>query len=296
MDSTVYYTLKVIGLPASHEDLFTHELFERGAAGIQEDLQFQQKDRSYLPEVLEAEIKNLTVYFEEPPSPNLIEDIQSLFPEAQFQREEHETEDWLEKWKEQWKPFELVANVWIVPDWHKDTFQADKGAKIFIEPGMAFGTGTHATTQVAASLLQMLRSQSQVKTMVDVGTGSGILAFLASLEGFEKIYAYDNDPESKRVFHENVEKNPNPGISWCENWESELSQKVELTLANIIDGVLLDLKPLFQKVESQYYIFTGILAEREEAFLKEMLSEWPLQTSHRMEKEGWVGLLFERRS
>ncbi len=293
MDSPKYFTLEVQGVSASQEDLITHHLFEAGAAGVQENLEFVQKDRGYQPEVVEADIKTLTVYFECPPAPDAVETLMAEFPSLRVRVQEHDSVDWLSLWKEQWKPFELVAGVWIVPDWHRESFKPAEGQCIFIEPGMAFGTGTHATTQLASQLLISLLTQKQVKALLDVGTGSGILIWLAALKGVVKLFAYDNDGESKRVFLENQEKNPGADVTWVENWSSELSGTVDLTMANIIDGVLLDLKSEFQKMQSRFYIFTGILVEREAAFLEEMQQDWPLVQLQRVEKDEWVGFLFE---
>lgn len=296
MDSPTYFTLKLQGVLEEQEDLLTHFLFENGAAGVQEDLQFTQLERHYQPEVVLVEVKTLTVYFEEPPRLDLLESLQSQYGNVKISGEEHAIEDWLEKWKSQWEPFSLIEGTWVVPHWHRESFDPKGDHCIFIEPGMAFGTGTHATTQIASELLKKLKVEKDIKSFLDVGTGSGILSFLAGHLGIERIYAYDNDFESKRVFFENLENNPHAETQWVEAWSKELSHSVDLTLANIIDGVLLNLKPEFQKMQSPYFIFTGILKERELAFLEEMLQDFPLRVKERIEKDEWVGFLMERSS
>lgn len=295
MDLGTYFTLQISNVPSAMEEQITFELFEAGASGVQENLQFTQMDKNYKPHVIEAEVKSLIVYFEKVPSSQWLEHFQSHYPFLQVQQDKHQIVDWLKQWKEQWQPFELITDVWIVPEWHRQQFQPPgQGRCIFIEPGMAFGTGTHATTQIAGELLSQLLQNQKVKSLVDVGTGSGILSFLASFFEVPSIFAYDNDDESKRVFHENLIKNPNPAIQWQEQWSSQLAGKVDVTLANIIDGVLLMLKPEFQKVDSQYYIFTGILVEREKDFLEEMRQDWNLETIARLEKQEWVGFVMKR--
>ncbi len=291
MDSPVYFTLHIQGLDALDEDIITSLLFEGGAGGVQENLKFEQKERTYQPTVIESESKSLIAYFEIPPSPDWVAGLRGQFPQAKIEVAEHEKIDWLQNWKDQWNPFQLIAGIWIVPDWHRDSFRPEGGECIYIEPGMAFGTGTHATTQLAAELLRKLKTDVDLNSTLDVGTGSGILAILASLLGFKKVFAFDNDLESKRVFTENLQKNPKVWASWCQNWSTDLRDKVQLTVANIIDGVLLDLKPEFVKVNSDYYIFTGILCERDSAFIEEMTLDWPLQVIQRLEKDEWVGYL-----
>lgn len=293
MDSQQYFTLNIHNVKASDEELLTYELFELGAAGVQEDLQFQQVDRQYLPEVVEQDTKTLTVYFEETPQENVITKILKQYPDLDIRMNSHPIKDWLAEWKKQWKPFELVEGVWIVPDWEKESFAVEDKKAIFIEPGMAFGTGTHETTRLASQLLFELTSNQKIESMVDVGTGSGILAILARLFDVNNVYAYDNDEESKRVFFENLEKNNQQSIVWEEQWSSQLQNQSQLCLANIIDGVLLNLKNQFQSLNSQYYLFTGILEEREENFLKEMLEGWELKQLKRMQLGEWVGFLFE---
>lgn len=293
MDSGQYYILKIKNVSSELEDILTSELFAIGAAGVQEDLKFHQLDRQYKPEIIEQKNKQLTVYFESPPADEELQYFLTNHPELEVTLNEHPIVDWLSEWKKQWKPFELIPGTWIVPEWEKDGFDVSGKNTIFIEPGMAFGTGTHETTQLASELLRELLSRSTVQSLVDVGTGSGILSFLAALLGVREIYAYDNDEESKRVFFENVEKNPLGSFVWEANWPQELPGKVDLCIANIIDGVLLSLKEDFQKLKSPYYLFTGILAERESEFLEEMLAGWPLKLIARKQKGEWVGFLFE---
>ena len=288
-----YWVLKVDQLPSAEEEVFTLFLFENGASGVQENLQFTQLDRKYTPHVIPADIKSLIIYFENPMSEYFIQDLKSRFPMVSISIEEQQSKDWLKEWKEQWVPFHLVDNIWVVPEWHRDSFEEKETQAIYIEPGMAFGTGTHETTQIASQLIVDLLKTQYLNSAVDVGTGSGILAVLMKLKGMLEIYAYDNDPESKRVFKENQEKNHAEELVWCNAWSEDLIGKVELTVANIIDGVLIDLKPQFQQLKSRYYIFTGVLMEREEDFIKEMCEGWDLQQVQRIQKGEWVGFCFE---
>jgi ribosomal protein L11 methyltransferase len=294
MDSNDYFVLELENVAADIEDLLTGDLFAIGAQGVLENLEFTQLNRDYKPSIIEREVKNLVAYFLEAPNDLEIQNILKSYHGIKITLNKQPILDWLSEWKKNWRPFELINNIWIVPDWEKEQFQttADKQA-IYIEPGMAFGTGTHETTQLAAYLMDEILRKYKINTLVDVGTGSGILALLGQKYNLTNIFAYDNDEESKRVFIENMEKNNIKNYSWCKDWSSELSEKVDLTVANIIDGVLLDLKDKFQEIKSPYYIFTGILQEREKAFLSEMLSDWPLKLITRIQKGDWVGLSFE---
>jgi len=294
VEPTKYYQLELSNIPLYLEEVLSLALFELGAAGIQENLEYVQEDKRYLPKILEKDKISLLTYFTEPPSREAIELALGAFPGVSWKISDHLIEDWMEHWKESWRPFELIENVWVVPSWHKASFVSKQGhLTLWIDPGMAFGTGTHETTQIAAELLFNLLSQKSGVALLDVGTGSGILAILAYLLKAEPIYAYDNDPESHRVFLENCERNSVPPLPWVEKWSDSLAGKVQVTVANIIDGVLCDLKDDFQKMKSQTYIFTGILKEREPVFLQEMLEGWNLKQVRRLEKGEWVGFQFE---
>ena len=214
MDSQHYFVLEISQVLAKEEELLVAELFSLGAAGVQENLHFEQKDRRYLPEVVDQKIKNLLVYFEKAPSPDLTDIIQSQFPLVRMSLQQADTKDWLAEWKANWKAFELVSPYWIVPEWEKEKFSQAGILPIYIEPGMAFGTGTHATTQIASELIKEAYDQFHLTSAVDVGTGSGILTLLMDKLGFEALYAYDNDPESQRVFNENFEATFEVFIAW----------------------------------------------------------------------------------
>ena len=286
-----YFTLSLDNVSAEIEDVLVADLFSVGAGGVQENLKFTQQGRGYEPEVVDQMVKALFVYFEAPPAPQDLEWLQLRYPSVSMTLDERPRVDWLARWKEQWKPFELVESVWVIPEWEKDSFVKEDIIPLFIEPGMAFGTGTHATTQLASGLIQKLNQKHNIEKSLDVGTGSGILAMLLSKLGSSEVTAYDNQEESIRVFKENCKKNQTT-IQWKEDWNQIVPGSLDLCVANIIDGVLLDLKPQFQTLVAKYYIFTGVLEEREESFLKEMLTDWPLELVERQQQDEWVGYLF----
>lgn len=292
MDSNSYFTLEIIGVSLSQEEILTLELFENGAAGVSENLMFTQQDREYKPVIVEQDVKSLLAYFEQKPSADFLQGVIERYPDIQINLEKLPIKDWLNEWKKQWKAFELVDGIWVVPEWHRQDFEGRAVDKIYIDPGMAFGTGTHETTQIASQLLQKAFHQFEIKSTADIGTGSGILSFVSKLNQIPMIYCYDNDSESQRVFNENKLKNNMNDLIWVEKWQSELVGKVDLLIANIIDGVLLNLKPSFKKLGCPYILFTGILQERESAFLAEMLDDWNLQQVQRVQKKEWVGFLF----
>ena len=251
-----FWVFKLDHVSIDWEDELSSWMFELGASGVQENLDFQQTDIKYLPEVQKSDQKTLFVYFESCPDPVLGDLIKERYPELAIELRQQKSKDWLSEWKQSWKPFSLAEGYWVVPTWLEHEFQKDDCEKILIDPGMAFGTGTHATTQMASELICRITKKRDFQQAVDVGTGSGILSILLERQGVESITAYDNDQEAKRVFIENMTLNSCRNSHWQIDWDQ--TNRYDLLVANIIDGVLLDLKSRFPEVPAArgpYYLF-----------------------------------------
>ena len=111
--------------------------------------------------------------------------------------------DWAEYWKRFYKPFRIGTSLVVRPTWEE--YQAEAGdVVIHLDPGLAFGTGTHETTALCAELIEKHYAGG---TVLDVGTGSGILAIAAAKLGAEDVLAIDIDPLAVRTAQENVDKN-----------------------------------------------------------------------------------------
>src|SRR5262249_22645057 len=119
-----------------------------------------------------------------------------------------EEQDWLEKWKEGFEPFTIGNRVTICPPWWKENLSENLQIGrnvIYNEPGLAFGTGLHTTTQYC---IRCIEEQRAIESALDVGTGSGILAIAcALLHPKSKILAIDIDPQSIKTARENLEIN-----------------------------------------------------------------------------------------
>lgn len=122
---------------------------------------------------------------------------------TQLNSEILENEDWTRKWIENFKPMQFGSRLWVCPSWLE---QPDPNAvNLVLDPGLAFGTGTHPTT---ALCLKWLDEQDlSGSTVVDYGCGSGILGIAALLLGAEKVYAIDNDPQALTATRDNAERN-----------------------------------------------------------------------------------------
>ncbi len=286
-----YCRVLVKNLDHASEDYFTSFCFEHGAQGVFEDLAFTQPDLVYQAEVRETEKINVNVIFPEQPPENFFLKLQVEFSETTAERFVEANRDWLEEWKKGFEPFLFVDPFWIVPSWRT----APKGAKqvITMEPGMAFGTGTHETTRLAAHLI--VKYWKNPNKAIDVGTGTGILAIICEKMGASETIAVDNDPEALRVARENIETNHSKKIQVSEKNISEVKDQYDLVIANIIDGVLLSMKEDLFRIRSQkgQIILSGILKEREEKFIADFLKGSSLKVLERIEDGEWTACLIE---
>ena len=145
-------------------------------------------------------------------------------------------EDWAENWKQYFKPFRVSEHLVVKPTW--ETWDKQPGDLIIeIDPGMAFGTGTHETTALCIELIERYYRGGK---LLDVGTGSGILAIAAALLGATDVVAVDIDPDAVRVAKENVEKNGlSDRIAVREgDLLQGLSERFDFAAANILAPVI----------------------------------------------------------
>lgn len=173
-------------------------------------------------------------------------------------------QDWLAEWKKGYEPVQIGEKLLIAPSWKREQIAASERVIIQIDPGMAFGTGTHETTR---GCLELLEKYWRGRSLLDVGTGTGILA-IAAIKLFPNshIIGFDVDPEAIDVAHENAEIN---GVA--DNLKFEVNhltsfdgQGFDLILANLTADVIIPLAPLFPKAINAVgvLIISGILREQ----------------------------------
>lgn len=173
-------------------------------------------------------------------------------------------EDWAENWKQYYKPFRLGDHMVVKPTWEPWDEQPGD-LMIEIDPGMAFGTGTHETTAMCVALIE---KYYQGGSLLDVGTGSGILAIAAARLGAKGIVAVDIDPDAVRVAKENVAHNHLKDAIEVRLGDllQGLSQRFDFAVANILAPVICMLAaPLKNHLNpGGKFICSGIIAEAEE--------------------------------
>jgi ribosomal protein L11 methyltransferase len=205
-------------------------------------------------------------------------------------------EDWATSWQQYFKPFEIVPGLIIKPSWEEFTPEANQQV-IEMDPGMAFGTGQHASTQMALSLIQDSMQQLHAPSAFDVGTGTGILAMAALLFGARYALAIDNDPEAVRVALENIEHNGlAERIAVRTTPVEEVSETFPLVIANIVHDVLIAIAPSLVKrtAPGGHLILAGILSGAQEENIIKHYGELGCSILNRKYTDEWVSLQFER--
>lgn len=155
-----------------------------------------------------------------------------------------ENEDWTRKWIENFKPIQFGERLWVCPSWHE--IPDPQAVNLMLDPGLAFGTGTHPTTSLCLKWLDAESVKEQGfadKKVVDFGCGSGILGIAALLLGAESVIGIDNDPQALLASQDNVERNQLPADKFPVFLpEDTPDEKVDIVLANILAQPLHDLR------------------------------------------------------
>ncbi len=204
--------------------------------------------------------------------------------------ETEKNHDWQEKWKEFLEPVKVGNSVVITPSWKANSISKDKKTVVVIDPGMAFGTGNHATTEGCALLLERYYGTR----VLDVGTGTGVLAILSAMLGAEEVVAIDNDPVAVGVARENIGNNGvSDKVKVLEGEIGIVDGKFDVVVANLFLGPLLNLAPVVKKVmlSGGVYIISGLRVDQEKTADSAVRHEG-FSLTDRVEKDGWVALAY----
>ncbi len=218
------------------------------------------------------------------------DDISDILNELGIPFEAKDTEEtgWQEKWKEYIQEDYLTSDIFFV--FEKDKKFEDNRKTLYINPSLAFGTGTHPTTKIAARLLSKICSG---KSMLDVGTGSGILAISASMNGAKYIDAFDIDPMSLDNCLENIKNNDCPNIeAWTGNISDIKDKSYDIVCANIISSVLLAIKDNVNRLSSEYVVYSGILDSEFDSIKDELCLGY--QIDERLTINEWTGVRLKK--
>jgi ribosomal protein L11 methyltransferase len=198
--------------------------------------------------------------------------------------------DWDEAWKKYYKPTHVGQNIVIKPSW-EDYTQKDNEVVIELDPGMAFGTGTHETTALCLEMLEQHIKHGCA--VIDVGCGSGVLSIAAAKLGASRVFAIDKDEVAVEAAIKNAKKNRVDSILQVVkgNKLHNISCKADIIVANIVAEVIIDLSrdvPLFLN-EGGVFLASGIIKERKFSVI-DALERNGFDLIGQTEKGEWVAL------
>jgi ribosomal protein L11 methyltransferase len=205
-------------------------------------------------------------------------------------------EDWATSWQQFFTPFAIIPGLVIKPSWEEYVPAAGEQV-IEMDPGMAFGTGQHASTKLALCLIRSCFDSRGVLKVLDIGTGTGILAMAAVLFGAEQVIAIDNDPEAVRVAGENIAHNMLKGkIAVCGDDLDDLTGSFDLVCANIIHDILVDMAPAIADLVSEKgaVVLAGILQGEQEKNIIRLYEALGLTLQEARYEDEWVSLFLAR--
>ena len=205
---------------------------------------------------------------------------------VQSRQDDLAEQDWERTWMDGFKPMLFGNHLWIVPSWH-DAPNPD-GANIHLDPGLAFGTGTHPTTALCLEWLDAHPPKGQL--VIDYGCGSGILAIAALKLGAEQVMGIDTDPQALMASGENATKNKVDDKLELFLPEAMPAAQCDLLLANILANPLTELAEKITHLVKTggNIILSGILTEQAEE-LHQIYAQW-FDMAPIVHKEDWVRL------
>ncbi len=204
-------------------------------------------------------------------------------------------EDWATSWQQFFKPFTIIPGLVIKPSWEPYDKQAGEQV-IEMDPGMAFGTGKHASTKLALDFIHACYQGNPLARVLDVGTGTGILAMAVVLFGAEEVIAIDNDPEAVRVAVENIDHNDlQRRITTSITDIVDISGKYDLICANIVHNVLVAMAPDFARllVPGGRLVLAGILRGEQEKNITAVCRQLGIDMEQVAYEDEWAALLLK---
>ena len=200
--------------------------------------------------------------------------------------------EWKDEWKKYFHTTKITDKIVIKPSW-EDYTPSEGETVIKIDPGMAFGTGTHETTSLCIKMLEKYAQGK--KNLLDIGCGSGILMIVGAKLGAEKVDGIDIDPAVESVAKENLKDNKIDNFSVViGNLVDDTDKKYDLVVSNILADTLMALLDDIEKVlePGALVIFSGILKTRKHEIL-EKTEKHNFEQIDEKEENGWISYVFE---
>ncbi|MDO9515521.1 MAG: 50S ribosomal protein L11 methyltransferase [Syntrophales bacterium] len=291
--------------PPELTEALSNFLEEMGTGGVFQDVALQdsfngltvsaqEEVKSYLPwsRTVKKQTDRITAY---------IDSLSSLFPKLEKPSLSTKTitdPDWGEQWKKYFKPLRVSANIIIKPTWERYS-PAGSDIVVDIDPGMAFGTGQHSSTRMCIMAIEdlLLKDGSRgERTVLDVGTGTGILAICASKLGARAVTGIDIDPKAVEIASKNIVINGvedrveiiNRDITLCKG-------SFDLIVANLISGVLIQFHAhLTSLTKPGGYIIASGITEHDAKDVEKIFCDGDVTLHHTEIEKEWVCYTFKK--
>jgi ribosomal protein L11 methyltransferase len=201
-------------------------------------------------------------------------------------------QDWTETWKETFTPIDVANNFTVIPSWVE---HETARIPIIIDPGMVFGTGHHASTQICLTLIEKYAAKVSRGTFLDIGTGSGILAIGAARLGFRKVVAVDTDPLAVDNAQRNAELNGLEKMTVLKGDVTAAEGQFDLITANLISNVLITIaREIVSRMSpGSIAILSGMLPGQEDAVL-ETYQRARLDMIEKVAAGNWITLALKK--
>ncbi|MFC2074715.1 50S ribosomal protein L11 methyltransferase [Bdellovibrionota bacterium] len=245
---------------------------------------------AYFKDLTEKKLEEIT---------NRLRKMKSIFSDwknLEIKRTSVKEEDWLEKWKTNFHALRVGKRIVVAPSWETGDF-SEKDCVITLDPGMAFGTGHHPTTEGCLTLLEKYIDTQNPKNLLDVGTGSGILAITAAKLGVSNVVANDIDKDAISTAQENACRNGVDGnISFSCNPLPKIPGIFSIVVANILSTELKNLSnELSEKVSPGCpLILSGILCSESSEIKDLFLKTYKFSFIEEIPKDEWITIAFRR--
>lgn len=241
---------------------------------------------------------NLRVFFSDENSATSFQALVSKNFLCEAQVEKHQSQDWNAEWKKHYRPIKVNEFIEILPSWEKDQISTTR-EKIFIYPGMGFGTGSHETTFLCLKLFTEHLLNSDLKDCLDFGSGSGILG-LSVFKFFPdaKVDFYDIDPEANKNCYQNAEINGLQNNAFrllLPEVRHKLLKEYDLVFANILENILIhEANNLIEMTRQNGHLILSGLLKHQATGIIELYSSKGLKLIKHEEKGDWSAILFQK--
>ena len=202
-------------------------------------------------------------------------------------------QDWSVAWRTHHRPMQVGPRSWVHPPWEKPP---RPGVAVAIDPGMAFGTGSHPTTALCLERCDELLSRFPGADLLDVGTGSGVIALLAKMLGAGRVVGTENDPVSLEAARQGAALNGIGGVDWVFAEDpAAVPGRFKIVIANILLNTLEELAPAIagKVADGGRLVLSGLLAAQGDAAERAYVAQG-LRPVARKEREGWLRVELSR--